>query len=384
MARARLAVCFLVLATVLAACGAAAPSTNSQAGGSSQPDLVFGVIAPLTGSKAEQGMQFKEGAEVAVAELNARGGVLGRNVRLEILDDQGQPNEAAAAAQRLVSDPNVVAVIGPSSTASSSAAIPILDRANIPAISPSASTPSLVTDNRCFYITSLPLSVYGPLVAQYAVDVFGAKDIAVIHVKDDWGEGVTKLVNDWAGSNNVEVVSEASFTQGDRDFKAQLTSLLNADPDVIVLNTHYTEGALITRQARDLGYAGPFVGQGTIVYPQYIDLAEDAAEGTVSWVDFLSTIESEQVQAAVQKFEQATGKSPLQYHISTYDAVNILAAAIERTGSVDDRAKLCTAVGETRDFPGIVGNFSFNAERLPEKEIFIVTVHNDQWVRYEQ
>src|SRR5581483_9603988 len=109
-------------------------------------DVVIGVIAPLTGSKAEQGMQFKEGAELAVADLNKAGGVLGRQLRLEILDDEGQPKNAVAAAQKLAANRAVVGVIGPSSTASVKAALPILERAKLVTISPSASTASLVTE----------------------------------------------------------------------------------------------------------------------------------------------------------------------------------------------------------------------------------------------
>lgn len=340
-------------------------------------EIVFGVIAPVTGSKAEQGQQFTEGAQVAVDEINTAGGINGSTVRLEILDDQGQPNEAVAAAQRLVSNTDVFAVIGPSSTASSSAAIPVLERAQIVAVSPSASTPSLVTDNQSFYIMSLPLSAYGPLVPQFAAERFGAQDLAIINVKDDWGENVTTIAKEWSVANNVPVVAEANYTQGDRDFKAQLTSMLDKDPDALLLNTHYTEGALITRQARELGYDGPIVAQGTNVYPQFIELAEDAAEGVVGWTDFLATLDTEAVTSTVEKFQKAIGKEPLQYHVSTYDAVKILAQAIGQVGC--DRAALSTAVGGTKDFPGLVGPMSFNAERLPEKELFWVEVKDGAW-----
>ena len=340
-------------------------------------EIVIGVIAPVTGSKAEQGQQFTEGAQVAVDEINADGGINGSTVRLEILDDQGQPNEAVAAAQKLASNGDVYAVIGPSSTASSSAAIPVLERAQLVAISPSASTPSLVTDNQYFYIMSLPLSAYGPLVPQLAAERFGAQDLAIIHVKDDWGENVTTIAKEWAEANSVPVVAEANYTQGDRDFKAQLTALLDKDPDALILNTHYTEGALITRQARELGYDGPIVAQGTNVYPQFIELAEEAAEGVVGWTDFLATLDTEAVAKTVEKFQQAIGKEPLQYHVSTYDAVKILAQAIGQVGC--DRSALSTAVAQTKDFAGLVGPMSFNAERLPEKELFWVEVKDGKW-----
>ncbi len=348
----------------------------------SRDEVVIGVIAPLTGGKADQGMQFKEAAELAVAELNARGGILGRQVRLRILDDQGRPNEAAAAAQKLVATPGVVAVIGPSSTASASAALPILEKAHLPTISPSASTHWLVTDNECFYLMTLPAAKYAPRVPETAVQEFGARDLAVIHVKDDWGEATTALVDGWAEENGVPVVAEASYTQGARFFKAQLTALLAREPDALVLNTHYVEGALITRQARDLGYDRPIVAQGTVVYPQFLELAGDAAEGTVSWVSFLPNLDIPSVRGAVEKFRAAIDKDPLQYHVNTYDAVHILAAAFEAVGNTENLAAVCEAVSRTRGFPGVVGEFSYGEDRLPVKELFWVVARDGRWVLY--
>jgi branched-chain amino acid transport system substrate-binding protein len=337
----------------------------------------IGVIAPVTGSKAEQGQQFTEGAKVAIDEINAAGGVNGSKLQLHILDDQGQPNEAVAAAQRLASNSDVYAVIGPSSTASSSAAIPVLRRAKLVAISPSASTPSLVTKNTHFYIMSLDLGGYGPLVPKYAVDRYGARNLAIIHVKDDWGEAVTKVEKEWAADKNIPIVADSVYTQGDRDFKAQLTVMLEKKPEALILNTHYAEGALIVRQARQLGYTGPIVAQGTNVYPQFIELGGSSVAGVVGWTDFLSTLESEPVIKADQKFKKAIGKEPLQYHITTYDGVMILKKALQTVGC--DRDKLTTAVADTKDFPGIVGKVSFNAQRLPEKKIFWVEVKDGRW-----
>lgn len=348
-----------------------------------QGEVLIGVIAPMTGGKADQGLQFKEGVELAVAELNAGEGILGRRVRSLVLDDQGEPNQAAALAQRLVATPGVVAVIGPSSTASASAAVPILEKASLPTISPSASTRRLVTDNECFYLMTLPTTSYAPLAPRTAVEVFGARALGVIHVRDDWGKEVTSLGERWTRTAGVSVVAGASFTQGSRFFKAQLTALLSRKPDALVLNTHYVEGALITRQARDLGYEGPIVAQGTVVYPQFLELAGDAAEGVVSWVSFLPTLEIPTVRRAVERFRGAIGKAPLQYHIDAYDAVRVLAAAFETVGSTEDRRAVCRAVGATRDFPGIVGSFSYDEERLPVRELFWVEVEGGEWVPFD-
>jgi branched-chain amino acid transport system substrate-binding protein len=235
-----------------------------------------------------------------------------------------------------------------------------------------------VTKNTHFYIMSLDLGAYGPLVPKYAVDRYSAHNLAIIHVKDDWGEAVTKVEKEWAAAKNIPIVADSVYTQGDRDFKAQLTVMLEKKPDALILNTHYTEGALIVRQARQLGYTGPVVAQGTNVYPQFIELGGSSANGVVGWTDFLSTLDSEPVSKADQKFRKAIGKEPLQYHITTYDAVMILKKALQAVGC--DREKLTTAVADTKDFPGIVGKVSFNAERLPEKKIFWVEVKDGKWV----
>lgn len=360
----------------IAACGSSVADSNRP--------IVVGVIAPLTGSKAEQGGQFVEGATLAAKEVNAQGGILGRPVRLEILDDQGKPNEAASAAQKLATNDDVAAVIGPSSTASASAAIPILERARIVTISPSASTGSLVTQNHYFFIMAMPADVYAPSVPEYAVKKIGARSLAVINVKDDWGELVTKITKEWAAANEVPLVAEASYTQGARDFKAQLASFIEKKPGAIVLNTHYTEGALITKQARDLGFTGSIIAQGTNTYPQFIELSAGAAEGVIAWTDFAPTLETDRTRQAVTKFRNGIGKELQAYHVNTYDAMGILFDAIRKAGGTDDRDKLALAVGNTKNFEGLVGAISYGPDRLPHKDLFWVTVAKGAWVLVDQ
>ena len=365
------------------AAGAALGLVVGLVGGAAAQELVIGVIAPLTGSKAEQGMQFKEGAELAVADLNKAGGLLGRQVRLELLDDEGQPKNAAAAAQKLAANRNAIGVIGPSSTASCRAALPILERARLVTISPSASTASLVTDHKYMYLMSPPIPFYGPLVPRFAQVELGAKRIAIVKVKDDWGLGVSKATADYARANGMSVVAEVEYAQGDRDFKSQVTAVKAQNPDVVILNTHYTEGAIITKQARELGVTVPILAQGTNVYPQYVEIAGATAEGALGWVDFLATLDDPGVKRAVAKFEAAYGRPPLNYHINSYDAVMVLADAIRKVGNAEDRDAIARAVSQLKDFPGLVGKVSYDAERLPVRELFWTSVKGGKWVRYQ-
>jgi branched-chain amino acid transport system substrate-binding protein len=352
------------------------------AGRAAADEIVLGVIAPLTGSKAEQGMQFKEGAELAVADLNKAGGVLGRQLRLEVLDDEGQPKNAVAAAQKLAANRSVVGVIGPSSTASSRAALPILERAKLVTISPSASTASLVTDHKYMYLMSPAIPFYGPLVPRFAQQELGAKKIAIVKVKDDWGLGVSRAVQDYARQHGMTVVAEVEYAQGDRDFKTHLTAVKEKAPDVVILNTHYTEGAIITKQARELGLTAPIVVQGTNVYPQYAEIAGQAAEGSIGWVDFLASLDDPGVKRAVARFEQAFGKPPLNYHITSYDAVGVIADAVKKVGNTEDREAIARTVGQLRDFSGLVGKVSYDDKRLPVRELFWTVVKDGKWVLY--
>jgi branched-chain amino acid transport system substrate-binding protein len=362
--------------------GAALALAGGPAGVAAAQELVIGVIAPLTGSKAEQGMQFKEGAELAVADLNKAGGVLGRQVRLELLDDEGQPKNAAAAAQKLAATRGVVGVIGPSSTASCRAALPILERARLVTVSPSASTASLVTDHKYMYLMSPAIPFYGPLVPKFAQLELGAKRVAIVKVKDDWGLGVSKATADYARANGMSVVAEVEYAQGDRDFKPHVTAIKAQNPDVVILNTHYTEGAIITKQARELGLTAPIVVQGTNVYPQYAEIAGAAAEGSLGWVDFLASLDDPGVKRAVAKFQAAFGHPPLNYHITSYDGVMVIADAIRKVGNAEDREAIARAVGQLRDFPGLVGKVSYDDQRLPVRELFWTSVKDGKWVLY--
>ncbi len=172
------------------------------------------------------------------------------------------------------------------------------------------------------YLMSPAIPFYGPLVPRFAQVELGAKRIAIVKVKDDWGLGVSKATADYARANGMTVVAEVEYAQGDRDFKSHMTAVKAQNPDVIILNTHYTEGAILTKQARELGLTVPIVAQGTNVYPQYAEIAGATAEGALGWVDFLATLDDPGVKRAVAKFQAAYGKPPLNYHVTSYDGVH--------------------------------------------------------------
>jgi branched-chain amino acid transport system substrate-binding protein len=162
-----------------------------------------------------------------------------------------------------------------------------------------------------------------------------------------------------------------------------MTAVKAQNPDVIILNTHYTEGAIITKQARELGLAVPILAQGTNVYPQYAEIAGSTAEGALGWVDFLATLDDPGVKRAVAKFQAAYGKPALNYHITSYDGVMVIADAIKKVGNAEDREVIARTVGQLKDFAGLVGKISYDAERLPVRDLFWTTVKGGKWVLYQ-
>jgi branched-chain amino acid transport system substrate-binding protein len=249
-------------------------------------------------------------------------------------------------------------------------------------ISPSASTASLVTDHKYMYLMSPAIPFYGPLVPKFAGMELGAKKVAIVKVKDDWGLGVSRATAEYAKANGMTVVAEVEYAQGDRDFKSHVTAVKAQNPDVVILNTHYTEGAIITKQARELGLTVPILVQGTNVYPQYVEIAGPAAEGALGWVDFLATLDDPGVKEAVRKFEAMFGRPPLNYHVTAHDGVMVIADAVRQVGNVEEREKVAQTAGQLKDFQGLVGKISYDAQRLPVRELFWTTVKDGKWVLY--
>ncbi len=343
-----------------------------------EKEIVIGVIAPLTGAKADQGKQFKEGAQIRVDEINEAGGLLGRKIRLEILDDEGQPANAATCAQRLVANPEVVAVVGPSSTASCNAAIPILETAKICGISPSASTATLSTDNPYFFILQQPNILDAPKLTKLARDKFGATKIGMITLRDDWGQSVASAGKASLPELGLVLSAEVEYAQGDRDFKSQITSLMESEPDVVIFNTHYTEGALAARQAREAGVTVPFLGQITTVYDEFLDIF-GLDEGFIAQTPFLATLDDPKVQAAVAKFEPLIGRLPQQYHVFTYDAVSAIADAIVGVGNTSDKEAIRDAIAGLDDMDGVAFKWGFDENELVKLDNFFVQVQDGKW-----
>lgn len=344
-------------------------------------DLVVGVAAPMTGNLAQIGKQFAEGAQLAADEVNARGGIKGRKVVVRVEDDKGDPKEAVSVAQKFASDDRVLAVLGHYSSSACFAAIPVYTKARLATITPSASHTELTTKGgKYMFRMWSPISVYAPDLAHYTVKKLGKKNVGVVYAFNDWGIQTKDFyVKELEKLGAKVVVTEVVYDK-DTDFKAQLTKVKAAGPDVLAVLTYYTTGALVVQQARNLGIAAPLVGTGTLYEDKFLEIAgKGNAEGLAINTEFNADDPAPVVKNFVAMYQKLhPGEKPEPYHATTYDAARIILSAIEKAGT--DRDAIRDATAATRSFAGVTGTFSFNdnREREAKDQVYLV-VKDGKW-----
>jgi branched-chain amino acid transport system substrate-binding protein len=325
----------IVLATVLAL----------GAGAAKAQDIVIAVVGPVTGSNAALGEQMTRGARMAVADINAKGGVFGKKLDLIIADDACDPKQAVAAANGVVGK-KVVFVAGHYCSSSSIPASAVYNEAAVLQMTPASTNPALTDDaarkgwNNVFRACGRD-DVQGGIAGKYLADHFKGKRVAIVHDKTAYGKGIadeTKKAMNAAGL--TEIMYEA-ITQGDKDFSALISKMKQANIDAIYFGGYQTEAGLIVRQARDQGLRAQFIGADALVTEEFWKITGPAGEGT------LMTFPPDPrnvpaAKAVVDKFmAEKPPYNPEGYTLYTYAAIQAFAAAADKAKSltVDDLSK---------------------------------------------
>ena len=320
-----------------------AAALTLNAGGVRAQDIPIAVVGPVTGSNAALGEQMTRGANMAVADINAKGGVLGKKLALIIADDACDPKQAVSAANDVVGK-NVVFVAGHYCSSSSIPASAVYHEAGILQITPASTNPALTDDaakkgwNNVFRSCGRD-DVQGGIAGKYLADHFKGKRVAIIHDKTAYGKGIadeTKKAMNAAGL--TEAMYEA-MTQGDKDFSALISKMKQANIDAIYYGGYQTEAGLIVRQARDQGLKAQFIGADALMTEEFWKITGPAGEGT------LMTFPPDPrnvpaAKAVVDKF-MAEGYNPEGYTLYTYAAIQAFGAAADKAKSlkVDDLSK---------------------------------------------
>ena len=353
-----------ILSLLLAGC----PPKTESAGGTTDGgagEIVVGEYGSLTGGQATFGQSTHNGIMLAVDEINGGGGVNGRKFRVITEDDQSKSEEAANAVTKLISQNNVIAVLGEVASSSSLAAAPICQANKVPMITPS-STNERVTQVGEYIFRMCFIDPYqGEAMANYLSKELGMKRAAVlIDVKSDYSTGLSANFERVFIANGGQIVGKQSYAQGDSDFRSQLTTLKSSNPEVIFVPGYYNDIGQIAIQARDLGMKMPLAGGDGWESPKLIEIGGKSLEGCFYSNHYHVDDPDPAVRGFVQKYQERYGAKPDALAALGYDAARVLADSIGRAGTTDGEA-LRAAIAATKGFAGVTGNITLGPDRNP-------------------
>jgi branched-chain amino acid transport system substrate-binding protein len=330
-------------------------------------------IAALTGGASMQGNQAREGATLAMEDLNARGGVLGRKVQVSVEDSQGVPTAAVNAFRKLVDEVKVCAVIGDHQSTAVLAFKPLAIQMGIPVLATGSAM--AITEDANPWI--FRVREYDQLAANALVNAAvkgGHKKIAIFHNTDQFGVGgKTNIVAALKRHGLQPVVSEGHNT-GDKDFTAQLLNMRKSGATAIIVFTHNEEQGLITRQVNQLLPDIVYYGSMALSQTSTINMAQGAAEGKFSATPYVASNPDPEVQKFVKRYQAKYGKVPELFTVLYYDAVMMVARAIEM-GGTDKPLAVRDNLHKIKKFPGVSGlDYTFNEKGEAVAEIFIVKI----------
>jgi len=313
------------------------------AGAVKAQDIAIAVVGPITGSNAALGEQMTRGAKMAVADINAKGGVLGKKLNLIIADDACDPKQAVAAANDVVGK-KAVFVAGHYCSSSSIPASAVYNEAGVLQMTPASTNPALTDDaarkgwNNVFRACGRD-DVQGGVAGKYLAEHFKGKRVAIVHDKTAYGKGIADETRKAMNAAGLKETMYEAITQGDKDFSALISKMKQANIDVIYFGGYQTEAGLIVRQARDQGLRAQLIGADALVTEEFWKITGAAGEGTL--MTFPPDPRSvPAAKAVVDKF-MAEGYNPEGYTLYTYAAIQAFAAAAEKAKSVklDDLSK---------------------------------------------
>ncbi|HYH85209.1 MAG TPA: ABC transporter substrate-binding protein [Pyrinomonadaceae bacterium] len=365
----RTLIALLVTASILAA------SACQGGGGTTGGDKVkIGVFMSLTGSTAQFGISSTNGIKMAADEVNAAGGINGKQIELLVQDDRSDAQEAATIVTKFVTQDGVHAVLGEVASSRSIAAAPIAQNAKVPMLTPSSTNPDVTKKGDYIFRSCFIDPVQGAAIAQFAAKTLGKKRAGImVDRKNDYSTGLEKVIAEVFKRYGGEIVVTQSYQEGDTDFNGQLTSIKGGNPDVIFIPGYYGDVALIAKQARDKGLNVPLIGGDGWDSAQLYTIGGSAVVGSYFTNHYSPYDTDPKVQKFVQGYQKLYGQIPDALAATAYDAALIMFDAIKRANSLDGKA-IRDALAATKDFPGVTGTVNFNADRDAVKPIMMIRV----------
>ena len=372
---------FLVLAlmagNLLAGCGKSADSNS----------IKIGLLNEMTGGNATFGTSSANGAKMAFKEINAKGGVLGKQILAVIADNKSEPSESANAMTKLATQDNVVAVTGVFASSNAIAASSVAEATKTPFLAVGATNPKVTVDEKSKKVKDYTFRVcfidpfQGTVGANFVLNTLKLKKAAImVDNSSDYSKGLAAFFKEAFTKGGGSIVSEEAYLQKDQDFKAVLTKLKSLNADVVYVPGYYEEVGKIVKQAREMGITAPIIGGDGWDSPKLVELGGAPALNNTFFTNHYSVDDNSPASKAfVEAYKKEYGQNPDALAVLGYDAAKLLIDAIQRANSLD-KAKIQAALASTKAYPAITGATTLNATHDAVKSAVIIEMKDGKQI----
>ena len=372
---------FLVLAlmagSLLAGCGKGADSNS----------VKIGLLNEMTGGNATFGTSSANGAKMAFKEINAKGGVLGKQIVAVIADNKSEPSESANAMTKLATQDNVVAVTGVFASSNAIAASSVAEATKTPFLAVGATNPKVTVDEKSKKVKDYTFRVcfidpfQGTVGANFVLNTLKLKKaVLMVDNSSDYSKGLAAFFKEAFTKGGGSILSEEAYLQKDQDFKAVLTKLKSMNAEVIYVPGYYEEVGKIVKQARELGITAPIIGGDGWDSPKLVELGGAPALNNTFFTNHYSVDDNSPASKAfVEAYKKEYGQNPDALAVLGYDAAKLLIDAIQRANSLD-KAKIQAALATTKAYPAITGATTLNATHDAVKSAVIIEMKNGKQI----
>ncbi|MBZ4415122.1 ABC transporter substrate-binding protein [Myxococcus sp. RHSTA-1-4] len=350
---------------------AGAPSTPTPADANT---ILLGEVGSLTGPEATFGISARNGIELALNEANAAGGVKGKKLAVRVYDSQGRPEEGAQAVTRLITQDKVVLILGEAASSVSMAMAEKAQVAKVPMITPTSTSPEVTKKGDYIFRVCFIDPFQGLVMAKFAKEHLKLSSVAVLRDnKSAFSMGLADVFNQKFTEFGGKIVGDESYSKGDTDFRAQLTAIKQLKPEAVFVPGYYTDVGIIARQAREVGLRVPLLGGDGWDSDKLYELGGSALEGSYFANHYSPDNPDPVLQQFLAKYKQAYGSVPDSVGVLAYDAARVAIEAMKRAPDLSGPA-LRDAIAATKDFPGISGRITIDANRDAVKEAVVLKV----------
>jgi len=358
-------------------------SCNTSGGNAPAEEILIGEYGSLTGEDATFGTSTKNGIDIAVDEINAAGGILGKKVRVIVEDDQGRPEEAQIVVTKLITKDKVVAVLGEVASSRTLAAAPVAQQYGVPMISPSSTNVEVTRKGDYIFRVCFLDPFQGYVMAKFTAETLKLTKVAILRdIENDYSVGLANAFAENFKKMGGAIVGDESYSAGDTDFNAQLTSIKAKSPQAIFVPGYYTAVGLVARQAKKQGLNVPLLGGDGWDSPKLTEIGGKDLDGSFFTNHYSVEDPSPEAQRFLTAYKARFNAVPDALGGLGYDSAMVLFEAIKRAGSVDGK-KVRDEIARTRDHSGVTGKITLDADRNATKPAVVLEIKDGKFIYRE-